>query len=127
MTAEILLVDDNVVQATTRRAILVRAGRSVVIASGAAQGLQMLEDDELLGSIGLIITDHWMPDINGPQFVEKLREQLPKIPVLVLSGLADAEGEYEGMNVIFRVKPFAPDMLVALTSSILDGPISRSA
>jgi CheY-like chemotaxis protein len=127
MTAEILLVDDNAIQATTRRAILVRSGRSVVIATGAAQALQMLDDEELVRSVDLIITDHWMPGLNGPQFVEKLRERLPEIPVLVLSGLADAESEYQGMNVVFRVKPFPPDMLIALTTSILDPPISRSA
>jgi CheY-like chemotaxis protein len=127
MTAEILLVDDNAIQATTRRAILVRSGRSVVIANGAAQALQMLDDEELLCSVDLVITDHWMPGLNGPQFVEKLRERLPKIPVLVLSGLADAESEYQGMNVVFRVKPFPPDMLIALTTSILDPPISRTA
>jgi CheY-like chemotaxis protein len=127
MIAEILLVDDNAVQATTRRAILVRSGRSVAIASGAVQALQMLEDAELFNSVSMVITDHWMPGLNGPQFLEKLRERLPDLPVLVLSGLADAEGEYEGLNVVFRVKPFPPDMLIALTSSILDQPFSRSA
>jgi CheY-like chemotaxis protein len=127
MTAEILLVDDNAIQATTRRAILERAGRSVVVASGAAQALQMLEDEDLLHSLGMIITDHLMPGLNGPQFIEKLRQQMPKIPVLVLSGLADAEVEYEGMHVVFRVKPFPPDMLISLTSAILDEPIGRSA
>ena len=57
MTAEILLVDDNAIQATTRRAILVRSGRSVVLANGAVQALQMLDDEELLRSLDLIITD----------------------------------------------------------------------
>ena len=87
----------------------------------------LLDDEELLHSINLVITDHWMPGLNGPQFIEKLREQLPEIPVLVLSGLADVEGEYEGLKVIFRVKPFPPDMLITLTSSILDEPFTRSA
>jgi CheY-like chemotaxis protein len=127
MTAEILLVDDNAVQATTRRAILVRSGRSVVVASGAVQALKMLEDEDLFRAVSLVITDHCMPGLNGPQFIEKLRERLPDIPVLVLSGLADVEGEYEGLNVVFRVKPFPPDMLLAFTSSILDQPFSRSA
>ncbi len=127
MTVEILLVDDNAIQATTRKAILERSGRSVVLATGAAQALEMLSDEELVSSLGLVITDHWMPGLNGPQFVQKLREQLPMIPVLVLSGFADAEGEYHGLNVVFRVKPFPPDMLISLTTAILDGPISRTA
>jgi DNA-binding NtrC family response regulator len=99
----------------------------VVIASGAVQALELLNDEELFNSVSMVITDHWMPGLNGPQFLQKLRERLPNIPVLVLSGLADAEGEYEGLNVVFRVKPFPPDMLISLTASILDRPYSRTA
>jgi DNA-binding NtrC family response regulator len=127
MIAQILLVDDNAVQAATRRTILSRTGRSVAVASGAAEALQMLDDESLFSSVGLVISDHWMPGLNGPQFVEKLRERLPKIPVLVLSGLPHVEPEYEGLSVVFRVKPFPPDQLIALVESILDEPMSRTA
>jgi len=127
MIAQILLVDDNAVQAATRRAILSRTGRSVVVAPGAAEALHLLDDEELFNSVNLIITDHWMPGLNGPQFVEKLRDRLPKIPVLVLSGLPNVEAEYEGLNVVFRVKPFPPDQLIALVEAILDEPRSRTA
>jgi DNA-binding response OmpR family regulator len=127
MIAQILLVDDNAVQAATRRAILSRTGRSVVVASSATEALHLLDDDELFNSINLIITDHWMPGLNGPQFVEKLRDRLPKIPVLVLSGLPNVEAEYDGLNVVFRVKPFPPDQLIALVEAILDEPMSRTA
>jgi CheY-like chemotaxis protein len=127
MIAQILLVDDNAVQASTRRAILSRTGRSVVVATGACEALQLLEDEELFNSVSVIITDHWMPGLNGPQFIEKLRDRLPKIPVLVLSGLPNVEPEYEGLNVVFRVKPFPPDQLIALVESILDEPMSRTA
>ena len=91
MTAEILLVDDNPVQAATRQAILSLNGRTVAVADGAHRALEMLEDAELYNSVGLVITDHWMPDLNGPQFVDLLRRRLPAIPVLVVSGLPDAE------------------------------------
>jgi hypothetical protein len=30
------------------------------------------------------------------------------MPVIVLSGLPDAEEEYEGLNVAFRMKPLPP-------------------
>jgi CheY-like chemotaxis protein len=127
MIAQILLVDDNAVQASTRRAILSRTGRPVVVASSGSEALQMLEDEELFNSVNMVITDHWMPGLNGPQFVQKLRERLPKIPVLVLSGLPNVEPEYESLGVIFRVKPFPPDQLIALVESILDEPMSRTA
>jgi len=127
MTAEILLVDDNPVQAATRQAILSLNGRKVAVANGAHRALEMLEDGELYDSIGLVITDHLMPDLNGPQFVDLLRRRLPAIPVLVVSGLPDAESEYSGFDVVFRVKPIPPDHLLALVDSLLDEPMSRTA
>ena len=125
MNAEVLLVDDNPIQAATRRAILSLPGRAVAVAEGARQALEMLEDEQLLNSIGLVITDHWMPDINGPQFVDLLRRRLPLVPVLVLSGLPDVEAEYAGLDVIFRVKPIAPTQLMALVDSLLDEPMAE--
>jgi len=127
MTADILLVDDNAVQATTRRSILLRAGRTVAVAGGAAQALEMLEDTALLHSLGLVITDHCMPGMNGPEFVAHLRERLPAVPVIVLSGFPDIETEYREMNVVFRVKPVAPDQLIALAESLLDPPLTKTA
>jgi DNA-binding response OmpR family regulator len=127
MTAEILLVDDSPLQAATRKAILSLPGRIVAVAESARRALEILEDGELLNSIGLVITDHWMPDINGPEFVNLLRRRLPAIPVLVLSGLPDVEAEYTGLDVIVRVKPIAPDRLLALVDSLLEEPMSRTA
>jgi CheY-like chemotaxis protein len=127
MTADILLVDDNAVQATTRRSILLRTGRSVAVAGEGAQALEMLEDAALLKSLGLVITDHCMPGMNGPEFVTELRERLPQIPVVVLSGYPDVEGEYEGMNVMFCMKPVAPDQLIAMAEGLLEPPMTRTA
>jgi DNA-binding NtrC family response regulator len=127
MTAEILLVDDNLIQATTRRSILLRTGRAVAVASGAAQALAMLDDPALQRSIGLVITDHCMPGMNGPEFVTRLRERLADVPIVVLSGFPDVESEYADMNVLFRIKPVAPDQLIALAESLLDPPLTKTA
>lgn len=127
MTAEILLVDDNAVQATTRRSILLRTGRRVAVACDAAQALHLLQDPGLRNSLGLIITDHSMPGMNGPEFVAELRELLPRIPVVVLSGFPDVEDEYQGLNIMFRMKPVAPDQLIAMVESLLEPPMTRTA
>jgi len=127
MTADILLVDDNAIQATTRRTILLKTGRAVALANVAAQALGMLDDASLLKSIGLVITDHCMPGMMGPEFVARLRERMPSVPVIVLSGFPDVESEYEGMNVQFRLKPLPPEELIALTHSLLKSPLIRTA
>ncbi|HEY0796918.1 MAG TPA: response regulator [Acidisarcina sp.] len=127
MPFAVLLVDDNAVQAATRRAILSRAGNEVTVASSAASALLAMERNDFLASLGLVVTDHLMPGMNGPEFVRGLREFAPKLPVLVISGLGEAELEYEGLDVLFRVKPFPPEQLISLVRSILDGPISLTA
>lgn len=127
MTADILLVDDNAVQALTRRSILLRTGRQVAVASAAQQALEMLQDAALQKSVGLVITDHSMPGMNGPEFVARLRELLPRVPVVVLSGYPDVEGEYDGLNILFRMKPLAPEQLLALTQELLKPRLTRTA
>lgn len=127
MTADILIVDDNAVQAATRRSILLRTGRSVLVACKATQALEMLRDAALRKSLGLVITDHSMPGMNGPEFVTELRRVLPQVPVVVLSGFPNVEDEYEGMNILFRMKPVPPDHLIAMAESLLEPPMTRTA
>jgi CheY-like chemotaxis protein len=127
MISTILLVDDNAIQSVARRNVLLRTGHAVALASGAGKALEMLDDGALQESIGLVITDHQMPGMNGPEYVERLRRRLPSVPVIVLSGYLDVEPEYEGLNVIFRTKPVAPDQLIALASALLNPPMTKTA
>jgi DNA-binding response OmpR family regulator len=68
-----------------------------------------------------------MPVMNGPEFVTELRGRGFTIPVIVLSGLPDAESAYEGLNVVFRLKPFDPDSLIRLVQDLLGECMRRSA
>lgn len=127
MATDILLVDDNCIQATTRKAILARSGRTVALASDGRQALDFLSGSDRSHPVGLVVTDHFMPGMNGPEFVSQLRLNYPHLPVLVLSGLAEAEDEYLHLDVMFRVKPFPPDQLLSLVHSVLHDPLSRTA
>jgi CheY-like chemotaxis protein len=112
MTANILLIDDNAVQAATRQTILKRAGYFVVAALNPARALEQIQSGDLAEEIGLVITDHLMPGMSGADFVRSLRQTHPKLPVLVISGLEEAEDEYAGLDVTFRMKPLLPDNLL---------------
>ena len=127
MSARILLVDDNHIQAATRRAILESCGREVCMAQQGQQALELLSDGEIAKSIGLIITDHLMPVMSGPQFVSELRRRGITLPVVVLSGLPEAESAYEGLDVAFRLKPFEPQSLIKLVQEMLGECMRRSA
>jgi DNA-binding response OmpR family regulator len=119
MTATILLIDDNAVQAATRQTILKRAGYFVIAALNPVRALGQVQSGEFPAEIGLVITDHLMPGMCGTDFVKGLRKTHPELPVLVISGLEEAEDEYAGLHVIFRVKPLLPEMLLACVHDLL--------
>jgi DNA-binding response OmpR family regulator len=112
MTANLLLIDDNAVQAATRQAILRRAGYFVIAALNPARALEQFQGGDFPEDIGLVITDHLMPGMSGSEFVRALRKTHPQMPVLVISGLEEAEREYAGLDVTFRMKPLLPDQLL---------------
>jgi CheY-like chemotaxis protein len=122
MTPAVLLIDDNAVQAATRQAILRRAGYFVIAALNPKRALDQFQNERFPEKIRLVITDHLMPEMSGSQFVRELRETHPTLPVLVISGLEEAEEEYAGMNVLFRLKPLLPDKLLTCVSSLVQAP-----
>jgi len=121
MTANLLLIDDNAVQAATRQTILKRADYFVIAALNPIRALEQIRSSELPGDIDLVITDHLMPGMNGAEFVRELRKTHPKLPVLVISGLEEAEQDYAGLNVTFRLKPLLPDRLLETVRSLVQG------
>ena len=119
MTPTILLIDDNAVQAATRQTILKRAGYAVIAVLSPQRALEQFTGGEYPDDIDLVITDHVMPGMSGASFVARLRQEHPHLPVLVISGLDEAEAEYAGLNVTFRHKPLLPDHLLASVHSLL--------
>lgn len=116
---QVLLLDDNIAQLTVRELVLRKGEIESHVATKAQSALALLRSDAGRAKIGVVITDHLMPDMDGAEFVRQLRVFNQDIPVIVISGLPDADSEYAGLNVIFRVKPCDPEDLIALVKSSL--------
>jgi DNA-binding NtrC family response regulator len=129
MTANLLLIDDNAVQAATRQTILRRAGYFVIAALNPVRVLEQIQGGDLPEEIRLVITDHLMPGMSGADFVRALRKTHPTLPVLVISGLEEAEQEYAGLDVTFRMKPLLPDNLLETVKQLVgeSGSSSRTS
>ena len=113
----ILVVDDNPVQALTRKAILEGAGLDTETVYSAEAAFQAIENDHAT-AITLVITDHIMPGESGSHFVAHLWQRRQGLPVLGLSGLMEAEEEYAGLGITFRSKPIRPGELIALATEL---------
>jgi len=115
-----LLLDDNIAQLTVRELVLRKAEIESHVATNGQSALAFLRSEPGLAKIGVVITDHLMPDMDGTEFVRQLRAFNKEVPVIVISGLPDADSEYAGLDVIFRVKPCDPEDLIALVKSALN-------
>lgn len=116
--SEVLLVDDNPLQLKVREAVLRNAGFRVAIATTAESALALLRT--FSDRIGVMVTDHVMPEHSGSDLVRAVRTKNDWLPIIVLSGLPEAEVEYRGLDVVFRAKPFPPAELIELVRASLE-------
>jgi DNA-binding response OmpR family regulator len=122
---QVLLLDDNATQLTIRELVLRKAGIESHAATSANAALALLRSS-VGANIGAVITDHLMPGMDGSQFVRELRKFAPAMPVIVISGLSEAEDDYRGLEVVFRTKPFDPEELIALIRGSLSASGNRA-
>jgi DNA-binding response OmpR family regulator len=123
---QVLLVDDNPLQLGIRETVLRSAGFSVAIATTAESALATLRI--LWDRIGVVVTDHVMPGCTGSELVRQIRAENDWVPIIALSGMPEAIGEYDGLNVVFRQKPLPPAELIALVrASMAQNPCDYGA
>jgi CheY-like chemotaxis protein len=84
----ILLVDDNNLGLTARRTVLEELGFQITTATNPDDALEKFGS----GEYDLLITDYKMPRMNGVELIEQVRGINPSIPVILISGYADALG-----------------------------------
>ena len=84
--ANLLVVDDERVVANLIASLLHREGYQVTVVTSAVEALSRLDGPE---PYRLVLTDHGMPGMNGLQLLAEIRNRLPELPVLLLTGWGD--------------------------------------
>lgn len=108
-----LLIDDEELVRMSTADMLADLGYEVVEASSAEEALSRIQTG--LQPI-LVVTDHLMPGMNGAQLARKLRVDRPRLPVLIVSGYAEAEGVDQDLARL--TKPFRSAELAESLSAI---------
>jgi CheY-like chemotaxis protein len=89
----VLVVDDNDdVRAVVVRNLL-RAGYRVVQAASSHAAIAILKDQVP----DLVVTDIFMPDGDGFELINELRQRALSVPILVISGGGAIAGDYLGV------------------------------
>jgi CheY-like chemotaxis protein len=109
----ILVVDDEAMVATTTVRLLNKNGFAAISVSGGVEALQVLR--ERRQEIGLVLTDFMMPDMDGPTLLPLLRQIVPNLKVIGVSGHDKrASGLELGFDAILT-KPYdLPAMLATI-------------
>jgi putative nucleotidyltransferase with HDIG domain len=117
---KILILEDSKVQAQRLVGILREEGYSVIAAVDGVEGLAALTE-----SIpDLIISDIWMPRLDGYGFCSALKKdrELAHIPVILLTSLSEAKDIVKGLNCgadYYLTKPYSKSLLLSMVGSIL--------
>jgi two-component system cell cycle sensor histidine kinase/response regulator CckA len=114
----LLVEDEDVVRRVARRALELH-GYRVIEAAGGARALELARATP---SIGLLVTDVTMPGMLGPALAAAVREIVPGLPVLYMSGHTEevARAGLLDPTIPFLAKPFSPDHLADKVREVLE-------
>jgi len=113
----VLVVDDSPINREVLASLLAHAGiASVVQAGDGEEAFARLASDALAGKpYDFVFSDLWMPNMNGLEFVERLRSDSRFVGIPVYAVTADAEFQRDERNRLFSgilLKPLTYDKLV---------------
>jgi two-component system, cell cycle sensor histidine kinase and response regulator CckA len=116
----LLVEDEQSVRELTLR-ILTKEGYEVLVAGNGREALELMAREPR--HIDLLLTDVMMPEINGPELAERVREQRADIRIVFMSGYTEDAVFRNGMlekGSVFVAKPFSPALLLRRIRAVLD-------
>ena len=90
----ILLIDDEPAQITSIKSFLKRRNYTVSSTNSGPDGINIVKD----GNIDLVFTDYRMPEMNGLEVVQSIKEINPELPVVVITAFSDIKDAVQVMK-----------------------------
>ena len=119
--ARILIVDDNEGVRVTLKFILESRGHAAVVAAGGMEALKIMEEKKP----DIIITDMLMPEMDGAEFMMRVREKCSEIPIIAVSGGGNKINMEEALDIARMLadrvlrKPFTNEEVVEAIDGLL--------
>ncbi|MGO3987266.1 response regulator [Pseudomonas sp. SAS7] len=117
---KILLVEDDHSVRMLNQEVLTELGYEIFVASDGEEALHVLMNME---SVDILVTDVGLPGMNGRQLAEIAQQRYPALPVLFLTGYAQAAADREaflGQHMRLLTKPFTLRALAENVSLMLE-------
>lgn len=119
MGTMVLVVDDSASMRQVINFTLTEQGYEVIEAVNGKDGCSKLADN-----IKLIITDLYMPEMNGIELIKQVRQSTTNkyTPIIMLTTETESDKQEEGRKAgatAWIVKPFAPEKLKETVQKVL--------
>jgi DNA-binding NtrC family response regulator len=114
----ILVVDDNINMCITLQDILLDDGYDVLISDNGQEALDIIDKNEP----HLIITDMRMPNIDGLELLQIVKDRYPNIEIIIMTALGEVDSYLKAMKIgafEYITKPINPKMLKSIITRIL--------
>ena len=92
--ATVLFVDDEASILSSLRRLFRPFGYRILTAESGAAGLEIMAQQQ----VDLVVSDMRMPEMNGAQFLEKVREKWPDTVRILLTGYAEIGATIDAIN-----------------------------
>ena len=115
----VLIIDDDKELCALMKKCVEQENLSAAVAHGGLDGLRLLEENK--DTCALIILDVMMPDMDGFQVLQRIREK-NNVPVLMLTAKSDEEDKVSGLRLgadDYLTKPFSINELMARINSLI--------
>jgi CheY-like chemotaxis protein len=120
----VLLVDDDAAVREVTAATLRDLGHGVVEAASGPEALEALDHRR---DVALLLVDFAMPGMNGAEVSREAKRRRPDLPVLFVTGYADAEGLADAGAVRVLQKPYTDAQLALEVDALLRASKLREA
>lgn len=114
----ILVVDDEANTRTLRSAVLRQYGYEPILASDGKEALIILDKYQ----VDLILLDIVMPNMNGFEFTELLRNSGVQVPIIIISAKVTSEDKKKGFRVgtdDYMTKPVDEEEMILRIKALL--------
>ena len=116
----VLIVDDEARIRSSLGGILIDEGYDIFMADNGLTALEKIRGD---GSVDLVLTDIWMPKVDGLELLKEIRHVNPDIPVIMISGHGTIETAVKAIKMgafDFIEKPLTLEKTVLVVKHAMD-------
>jgi DNA-binding response OmpR family regulator/sugar lactone lactonase YvrE len=116
---KILIIDDEPGMRQVMAKILAPLGHEVIDADEGVRAVQMVKEI----SPDVVLLDIRLPDMDGPDIVNAIKQSNPNVPIVILSGFGDVDAAAELVKIgafDYISKPFKVNELVDIVNEALN-------